>query len=885
MSWYLLGLAVLLYVPGSIAFKLSSESGRDLAALAPDERQFARFAASFIFLSWLSLILGEMGQFRMATFTAVAVGSVIVALALRRGSSRVRGKTDPSAHRPAAAASSLESIAGVPALILVVVLGAVSFFPAFEQVIGARDPTTYVLWGMRLARDGGIVAHDPLVASLDPAQVDTFFGPGHLAERAHYGSRFIGFYLVDPASGRVEAQGLPLYPSWIGQGFLAGGEAGALATTPLLALLACIAAFYLGRRAWGPAVGATAALWLVLSPPQVWFARYANAEILGQVLVLIGLYALVRFRRQSAPCFGLLAAAALGLTWLTVAWLALLAVPLYGLLAFDLARGRVRRRDWLWFWLPLSLLALHAVLHGVFFAWAYIFDLLRVVGLTERFGTAAAAPAVGALVLGGCWWWGQRFSTGALLGRSGALAATTTRWLIAATLVLLAIYGYWFRAPRYPYWHGLSVLNLGLGITGFAYCLAVLGAVLMLVSRRQLATGGLVLLVLVGAGLPVLYNPRIYPHNMWALRRYLPVVIPLFFTAGAYALWRVWSLLGGWPAAASDKGGQDQEEERRGDVRWRLTLATAVALALALALALTLATRATLFRQAQDYRGARLILDATAAAVEPNSVLIFEARSGWRMLDLAPGLAYAKNLDVLSIYREDDSLEALRGFFLRLAQGGRPVYFFTQGFNYYFPAPRAVPHRKWSYWLEELEEVQRRLPVRAYGSRVPFASYTLEVGRSNGPVNEGLDIGNWDDVYVAEMLPPEPDWRMFTRWAEATAFVWLPGLGPEASYLEIHMQAPEIPSQPGRTLRLMLDETDLGEVLIEPTWQTYTFEIPSEWRPQEGKVPRLTLSTTPFRPAEEFDGSTDRRQLGVRLDWVRWRPGESDEARHPNPLP
>jgi hypothetical protein len=893
VSWYLVVLVVLLYVPSSIAVKLASESSRANAPLPPLERLFVRLALSFVFLSWLSLILGEMGQFRTVIFAAVALSGVILTLALRPKAPRrqpqdtqpeeaLPGATQPQARGLGKSTPSMEATAGVMILILVVAIGAVSFFPAFEQVVGARDPTTYVLWGMRLAREGGIVAHDPLVAGLDPGQVDTLFGPGHLAERAHYGSRFIGFYLVDPASGRVEAQGLPLYPTWIGHGYLAGGETGALATTPFLALLACIAVFYLGRCVWGTAVGAMAALFLALSPPQVWFARYANAEILGQVLVLIGLYALVRYRRERAPLLGLLAAAALGLTWLTVAWLSLLAVPLYGLLAFDLARGQVKRRDWLWFWLPLGLLGLHAVLHGVFFAWAYIFDLLRVVGLTDRLGPAIVASSPVLIFLIGCWWWGRRSATGI---PGAGLTSTVIRWATAVSLVLLGFYGYWIRPLRYPYWHGLSAENLGLGITAVAYCLAVLGAVLVLGSRRQLARGGIVLLVLIGAGLPVLINPRIYPNNMWALRRYLPVIIPLFFTVGAYALWRVWGVLSGRPKEEPGGDKEDRPDQGRGKVRWRLTLATAGSLALALALASTLAVRATPYRQAQDYKGARQILDAITTDVGPEAVLVFEARSGWRMLDLAPGLAYARNLDVVSIYREEDNLETLRGFFLSLAQGGRPVYFFTQGFNYYFPAPRAEPKRKWSYWLEELEEVRRRLPVRTYGSRVPFASYTLEVGRGNGPLNEALDIGNWDDVYVAEMLPLEPDWRMFTRWTKATAFVWLPGLGSDATHIEIHMHSPEIPSQPGRTLRLVLDEIDLGEVVIEPTWRTYTFEIPSEWRPQEGQVPRLTLSTTPFRPADEFAGSADRRQLGVRLDWVRWRASESDEAHRPNPMP
>ncbi len=887
MSWHLCILAILLFVPGFVAFELARSFGLEALSLPSAERFFVRVALSFVITSWVSLVLAQAGLFNGASFLVAAILLVAAAVYLwwRR---RARGAAKQSVGRPSGAT--------VLIVFLIVALGALSFLPAFEQTIGARDPTTYVLWGIHLARQGAIVAYDPLVAGLQPNEVDMFFGPGHLATRAHYGSRFLGFYLIDPSTGRVEAQGLPLYPTLIGHGYLADGVPGALMTTPLLAIFACIAAFYLGLRTWGTAVGTIAALWLVLAPPQVWFARYANAEILGQALVLVGLYALVQFRRNRHPVFGLMAAIALGLTWLTVAWLALLAVPLYGLLAADLARGRLGRVDWLWFWLPLSLLGLHAGLHSLFFAWAYIFDLLRVVGLTHRPGLLVLACLVASSALLGFWMWGRRGARAARapvdstgqrpvgartrstpIAVSASDGAKAVRWLIAASLVLLAVYGYWIRPARYPYWHGLSAWNLALAITAVAYFLAVVGAVLMLASPRQLSRGGIILLILVGAGLPVLINPRIYPQNMWALRRFLPVVIPLFLSVGAYGLWRLSNLLGGSAGQEADGRGQGGEARSKGVPRWRPTIAAAAGIAVAVALALGLATRATPYRQAEDYLGAQAIVDAIADSVEPDALLIFEARSGWRLLDLAPGLAYTKGFDVLSVYYEEADLASLGSFFLRQAQMGRPVYFFTQGFNYYFASPGAIPHRKWSLWLEELEEVQRRLPYQILGSRIPFASYRLEIGQRNDVVDAGLDIGSWDDIYVGEMLPPETDWRRSVRWTKGTAFVWLPGLGSDATHVELRMHSPEIPSQPGRSLRLILDDVVLGEVVLDPlSWETYSFEIPSEWRPQEGEVPRLTLSTTPFRPADEFVGSADRRQLGVRLDWVRWRTGESE---------
>lgn len=910
MSWHLLTLGALLFLPGFVVFELLQNLGSAPSPLPFSERCFVRIALSFVTTAWVSLLLSEAGLFNRFSFLAAALISAAAAAFLLWRRLRTRDSAEPRTRRPRDVTALV--------VVLIIALGASSFFPAFEQTIGARDPTTYVLWGIRLAQQGGIIDHDPFVAGLQPGEVVTFFGPGHLDTRAHYGSRFLGFYLIDPSTGRVEAQGLPLYPTWIGHGYLAAGLTGALASTPLLAIFACIALFFLGRRTWSTTVGATAALWLLLAPPQVWFARYANAEILAQVLLLIGLYGLVQFRRHGQPLFGLMAAIALGLTWFTAAWLVMLLVPLYCLLAIDLALGRLRHSDWIWFWLPLGVVGVHAVMHGLFFSWAYIFDLLRVVGMVASrrgptlIATLLAAVLLAAALLVGCWLWGRR---GARKGRdqgpraegthtatptSGATKTTTTpaaalvassaRWLFAMVVVMLAAYGYWVRPVRYPHWHGLSVLNLTLGITPLAFGLGVLGTVLLLASRRQLSRGGAVLIILLGVGIPVLIQPQIIPLNMWALRRFLTVVIPLTLTMGAYALWRLSSWIGALPPSQDTREGRPAEGlgglSWRGGVRWRQTLAVGLWMAAVVGLALLLATRATPYRQARDYHGSRAIVDAVARSVEPDAVLIFDARSGWGLLDLAPGLAYVKGLDVLSVYLEEDDLSSLGSFFLRQAQMDRPIYFFTQGFDYYFPTPRAVPHRQWSYWQEELEEVQGRLPYQIRGSRIPFASYRLEVGRSNDSVDGGLDIGRWDDIYVAEMLPPEADWRRSVRWTKGTAFVWLPGLGSDASHIDLRLHSPDIPSQPGRSLKLMLDDVALGEVVLDPlSWETYSFEVPPEWRPQEGRVPRLTLSTTPFRPADEFAGSADRRQLGVRLDWVRWRASETDEAYRPNPVP
>lgn len=937
MTLHSVALVILLYLPGSIVLRAARSTARWNRPPTRAERLFLRVALSFLILSLVSLVLSLAGLFRSWVF--VALGAVTVALALAQAWLRAapgreeagvnrgegarqgvrRGEAEQNAPPRSQGAGHRASPRGPATAIdpawvvitLVVVIGALSFFPAFEQVIGARDPTSYVLWGVRLARVGGIIDYDPLVAALDSEHVRTFFGPGLLGSRAHYGSRFVGFYLADPETGRVEAHGLPLYPVWIGHGHLAADVTGALATTPLLAIFACLCIFFLGYRVWSPYVGALAALWLALSPPQVWFARYANAEILAQILVLIGLYALVIYRRHQSRPFGAMAAAAFGLSWLTAAWLVWLTVPLYALLVYDLARARVRRDEMYGFWAPLFALGICSLLYYRIWAWAYFFDLTITVEVALRVRAITIAATLATLTLVGSWVWG-RWRRGQPVAAeethregkdrpdgsgedhgarasstvvNGAFVGAALRWSAAAVLVLMAGYGIWLRPVWNPYWQRMSVPHLVLGITAIVYWLAACGLVLMLASRRELCRGREVFVTFVGAGVPVLIQPQIIPLNMWAQRRFLPVVIPLVLLLGAYGVWRAWVLLSRRAKRGrTDVGLDDTRGRHRGVALWGSRAVLALGIALATSASFELAIRSTPYRMSKHSHGARAVLDQIADSIEPDSLLIFDARSGWRLLDLAPGLSYAKGFDVVSVFRRDADMESLWPFFVSLTQRGRPIYFFTQGFNYYFSRPGAIRHRRWSYWLEEMVEVPRALPTSFDGSRHPFTSYKLDVGRTNGPLEGILDIGIWDDIYVGEMLPPEIDGRTVLRWAKGTAYVWLPGLDDDASHIGIYMHSPQIPSQPDRTLLVKLDDIELGRVSFRRDWYTYVFEIPPEWELEEGEVPRLELVTQPFRPAEEF-GGVDWRWLGVRLDTVLWWNEDSDEAHSPDPLP
>lgn len=855
MNPFALVLAALLWLPGHLAFELGVPRDSRIRRWPTAEIFFAKVSASAVYLLWLSLVLVQAGFFSALTLTVAALWPLLAvgALALLRG-------------RRLAPEFRFVPDASLVVVLALVIIGTLLYSPEFELVIGARDPVTYTLTGIRMAREGGWVDYDELVPQIPEVARRDLLGPDYSASHAHYTSRFLGFYLLDPDTGAVVPQGLPVYPSAIALGYLGGELPGALAVTPLLAILGAIGVFYCGRRLFSPVVGATAAFWLLLSPPQIWFSRYANAEIMAQFLIFVGLYGLVAYRREGAPFYGLMGAIALGLCWQTHVWMVWLGFPLLGLLVFDLSRGQTTRTDALVCWGPLFFLGLHALAQYFLWSWAYIWDLTLVVRDT-LWMLAPAGAAVAALLLV-AWSRGRRKPIAEDKQTGSAATARWPRGLAAILLVTLAVYGYWIRPVLVETWAALSVERLVLGMVPAAFWLATLGVVLLVLDRQRDEATFVFLAVFLGVSIPILFEPNIRPMLMWTLRRFLPLIYPGIFLLAAVATWWPFELVRRRSGAGGLDSGAGSLQGAVG-AKWLRATAVAGCVAVSLLMAAALASRGLGYRGFKQPGEAAALLDEIADSVEPDSVLIFEARSDWRLLDLAPGLDYLKGFDVLWLHAKRVDPANVREFVWQQARQGRSVYFFTQGFNYYIPEPKMVPHHRWSFWLQEMEEVLGRRPTTVHANPIRFASYRMEPGGFNGPVESPLDIGAFDDIYVGEMLPPEYDALRSFRWTKGTSYVWLPGLDAETTQFLVDMRTFSDPSKP-RTLRVSLDGVELGEAVVTGGWRTYRFDVPAEWQPSGSSAPRLELSIEPMRPADVVGGD-DQRYLGVSINTISWR--------------
>ena len=313
----LAGLALFL-LPGLLFLALLPP--RERVDLGFDEAAFVAVGGSLAWTAWLGLALAEAGRFWLPTAGALTAGLVLLlALALRRHLHFSLPRPDRHCLPAASVLAAALLLDARPS----------------EYLVGGRDPGAYVAAMCLIGRTGGIVVEDPLVTSVPAEDRELFF---RNPERPDFSwSRFMGFDLERPGTGRVFPQFFHLFPAFGAYLFQAFGVRGALATPTVFGVLGTLGVFFAFRRWLGSGVALLGSLLLSVNEVQVWFARYPVSEPVSLFLVFLGLLALSRWEAGSRA-FGALAGFVFGLSLLVRIDSLLLVLPLGVYLA--LRRGR-----------------------------------------------------------------------------------------------------------------------------------------------------------------------------------------------------------------------------------------------------------------------------------------------------------------------------------------------------------------------------------------------------------------------------------------------------------------------------------------------------------------------------------------------------------------
>jgi len=819
----------------------SSPGGLNEERNSFSERLFIIIVASVLAIGWGGLFLAELGIFSTTGLTAGVVAMAGLALVLSR-------------RRPMALPRPGQQ--DLPLLGLVI-LGAVLFFRPHEFVLGGADAGVYLNTGVHLARSGMLLIHDAGLPDLRPEVVPALLRAAAPASGVAW-LRLPGYYIGNLETGTVIPQFFSLQAVWVAIFYTLGGLTGALLATPFLGLLGLVAVYMAAHALFGDQrLAFTAALLLALTPTQIWFSRYPTAEALTQFLTFNGIFAFTRAMQAPHRGRATLAGAALGTVFLARADAFPILVPVVAYLAYLLLTGRwhVGEKS---FFLALALLLGYSASHAVLFVRPYTAETFRAV-LNVGAGLLPSLPWLwvtgGAVAIVGGLWLIQRAARPAI-ERAVARWQSRLGWPLAAGLVVAATYAYFVRPfveqpQTFFYWYGETWLRtydaenlarLGWYVTPLGLLLGVGGYAALLTRDLSRRTWFFLALALLFS---FMYIWRIAnnPHHIYAVRRYVPVVIPALCIAASYALWGLW--------------------HKFSTRRW----GRAVVAGIGLALLLWLSYANRVVAGHVEYAGIIPQLEQLAAVLPADSITIFDDTAVGNTLGTPLQFLYDRETFVLQQSNTDQA--ALAAQVQDWWSIGKRVFWVVG--DTASPAPPST----WPVWMGAhtfdvpvLEQSYAHFPTTVLRWRAALEVYEL-VPAPRDPALWPTDLGADDFALVrAGFYGKEtaPDGTTF-RWTSERATFSKPPVGAGNWRFQIHLAAGRPPGVLQPNVRLYCGTTLVTSFVASDTFRTYTVTLPDIC----ASTTELNLLTDSWVP-EEYGIGSDKRLLGVAVDWVRFEP-------------
>lgn len=842
--------AALLFVTGALAFSIAALGVWGVAARSLDWplAAFLAVISTVIVTGWISVILASLNSYAIGWIGLIEWAfSVGLFFRFRR--------------RP-------RSIFRAPTryelgLVVLLIGSAVVYFRPHEYVLGGTDAGTYLNISSTLAQTGQFVVTGDDWSRLMRDYPDVTLRRQPPAWQTRY-LQFVGYYLDDADAGRIIPQFLPFHPALIAAGTSLGGLKLGLLVTPLWGVLSLAAVYFAARQLFDRRVALLAATLLALTPTHIYFARYPTTEPLTLLLVFSGLLAFqVLIDDRSAPAlWGVFGGAAFGAAVLTRIDLPLV----LALIGVALIAVRVRgqwTRAWTWFTLTLGVFTAHMLIDLIAINWPYAWNTYgSVARLLERSPVIAAGGAAGmiaaviaVIVLRRRW---RRRTLSSAARQRG-------RWLLAGGLVALSAFAYFVRPViepirfvtawpgnvQYPVLDSQNWVRIGWYLTPLGLLLATWGAA-WLMRRAALLRLGLFLAVGVLTTIQYVYNIFNTPYHIYAMRRYVPIVLPTLMILAAYALWGMWD----W---------------RR---RW---LTRGAALALTLGLMAGLIYQARFVLPQRDFFGAVDALTALNAQLKPNAIVVMVDPPESSLADaFGVPLRFTFGHDVATIRSEDEAAVAtvLDRVLARAAASDRPVQLLTID-----PLPAAVhraidlqPKAGYSFTLRALMGTFYDYPSVIQPAYYGFEIYDVQRKDARAaPLPLEIDVGTLDAAYLRSGFYSKdilPD-GVSARWTSDRAIIDLPLMDAASITITVRALTFRPPDLPPAEVSVSLDGREIGRFTPRyGEWQTYSFQ--AQPRPAGGSS-TLAFSTSSFNPAA-LHLSADDRALGFVIDRVQILP-------------
>jgi hypothetical protein len=823
----LIALLIVAWLPGAAIFRAPFAAREKRASLDAEERLFWSVIVSVAVSLAIALAMAAVHRYSFGRLLAADVTVAAIAALASRFDLRLGSKA---------------RIARLSMLLplSLVVLGLWRFFPSSEYIIGGKDPGVYVNAGVQIAQRGTFLFHDPVVATVPEFARDLFF-PSH-QRHDYYSLRFMGFRIMDPDAGTVVSQFPHLFSISVAIGYGIDGLSGARHAVGVWAVLGVLALYFVGARVVGrPAAWAAGAL-LSLHVVQVWFARYPNAEVVMQALLLAALLAFARSHVDDDEFFAPIAGSLLGLLLFLRFDTVLVIAAVLCALALMVLAGVTRVR--LWFFAPLAAAVLLSVpyLLGPMRAYAdYPIIFVNSFSWWQHLLLAGCvALGIVALILG------------ARVQRLAAWVHTWIPWITIAAIVVAATYALYWREPA----RGLAFHDAYALRTFVAFYLTLPGLVAALLgyamfARRTFWRAPELYTTIAVFSFFFFYKIRIAPEHFWMARRFLPVILPgalLFIAAISLS-----GVRGGWAPT-------------------RLLRAT-IGLAFIALLASQYARSAAPVLPHVEYQGVIARLERLSTQIGDGDLLVVEPRDASDTHILAVPLAFIYSRNTLLLSSRLPDKEAFARF-LEWARTkyARVLFIGGGGTSLLSPAWGTRPIASDRFQLPEYDAPMNAYPRFVRQKEFDYSVYELTLPdpeAANMPFD--LDVGVDDDLHVVRWHAKERTEGRTFRWSRDRSFVSITNLRADSRQIVLTMSAGGRPqAAPGAEVTVTLEKEALGTVRVDTGFKPYAFDIPPALAARLstlGRALELTITTSVWRPSSVL-GTADDREVGVMLDRV-----------------
>jgi hypothetical protein len=415
----------------------------------------------------------------------------------------------------------------------------------YEALIQADDASIYIGAGFQLAKSGNLSYQDPLVSEMTQEERSQIFNNRLARDTTGDMIRFPGgVRLVNSKNGSVVFSFYHLFPVWLAFGILLFGEVSFLNVLTLFLALTLISLFLIARQLGGVLLAVSVPLVSFFFFPQLYFSLMPTSELIAQALFLSGVWIFFSGIKSNQPLsspkqfmVGILWGALFLCRLETLFMLSISLIFLFTVMpAFA--------RNWSQ-WRVLTLMLLFFALLALYYQivreeYLYVLTSTKYLGnqsivfIGVEFLTTAIQfvqkhallgflcfMCIMAIVLSGVWW--------RLRGNENyhpRLRAALGIFIIVTSYA--AIFGHWATWPRFVkhvnwisiYFSPPILLTLCFGLI-FYLCRIV---------QEKDRVALLILFILFSLpAIASLIRPLIIIDQPWGIRKFVPIVFPLFF--------------------------------------------------------------------------------------------------------------------------------------------------------------------------------------------------------------------------------------------------------------------------------------------------------------------------------------------------------------------